>query len=145
MGTGLLPLEGLPDLVEYMLGKTPFPVGSWACMLFKNSVDVTPDTVYGDLVECDFGGYARVTLNPSTWTTPTLVGGLIQTSYGVTPLLWTATSGATNVIYGYALIDPAVNLIRQIERFDSCDQFTITPGAQFSLLPYYQQPARVCV
>lgn len=140
----LCPNEGLPFLASYLLGILPFPAGAWQLMLFKNAVNPTELTVYADLVECDFTGYARVTLTPSSWVTPVVVVDRAETHWGSVPVLWTSTAPPTNTIFGYALVDPVLLVIMMIEQFSTCDQFTINPTAQFSLVPNYTLVSKLC-
>lgn len=128
----VFPNEGLPDLLEYWLGSMANDFAQWQMMLWKN--DLTPDqnTVYSSLEEAEFGGYSRVTINPSYWTTPVIEDDEAVSTWKEVPTTWNVTSG-TETIYGYALITPTDSQIRSVERF--AEPVLVSTGGIIGVLP----------
>lgn len=85
-------------------------------MLFKNNLSVNGNTQIGDLVECDFDGYAAVAAQTfaAAYVGP---DGKIQIS---APSVLFGDTGATtpNTIYGWALVNAGKTALYYVEKFD---------------------------
>lgn len=70
-------------------------------VLFQNDIEVTPNTVYGDLTLADFGGYA-----PQLITWGAVRKDECRSEMLAVPMVFTATgTPLPQTIYGYAIID----------------------------------------
>ncbi len=115
----VIPNEGKPDLLAFLLGQTANTFADWLLMLWQNSsLSPGPATVYANLTECTFPGYSRVTLTKNLWSVPGIVSDQAVSSWtGATPT-WTNT-GAAQPCYGYAFITPTASKIVMIQQWDS--------------------------
>lgn len=128
-----LPNESLPSLLSYWIGKSSNAFAAWELMLWSNSAySPSQGSVFGDLVEATFGGYARFTLTQPTWTSPTVISDKAVSTYGVTPLSWTVTS-SPQTLYGYAIITPSSSKIIAIQAFDAA--IPLVTGGILGVLP----------
>lgn len=144
MPAGVLPDEGIGDQLEYILKRTISGVLPWQLILFKN--DVTPDaaTVLADLEEATFTGYGRVDLIRDTWTVPTVDDGCAVSTWGDYPVEWWVTGGLPETLYGYAMIDSTLEVIRFVQRFDEEDIVPLEIGSRVLLLPTYTLTSGEC-
>ena len=67
--------------------------------LYSTNVTPVDASTAGSFTECSFTGYVPYTLTRSTWNNAATVSSEAQTSYGSTPLAWTA--GSSQTVYGY--------------------------------------------
>lgn len=127
------PNEGLADQLDYLLSAPIVGVPPWYLILWSNP-DLVPDqaTVYADLVESVWYGYARYTLTRDGWTAAVIDGDVAVSTYGTSPLQWTPM-GTGEPVYGYAIVTPVDPVIRIIEPFPS--PVTVVPGVQIGVLP----------
>lgn len=129
------PNEGLQkQLNDILKGAIP-GAPNLHLILWKNDLYPGPHTVVADLVECTWGGYLPVTLTRSLWSDAVLSGDRAVSQWGTVPIVWSATTGPNEVVYGYAMIDQTAGVIRYIQRFDPPDIRLVTPGGIFSLVP----------
>jgi len=128
----VLPNEGLPALLDYMIRATISGVVDWELMLWTN--DITPDqgTVYADLTEATFTGYSRPTITRGTWTAPAVSADHAVSTYDSVPISWSCSAGSETV-YGYALVTVTSPVIRFVERF--AVPAVMSPGAVLAVLP----------
>ena len=136
----VLPNEGLPDLLDYMIRATISGVLDWELMLFVNDIVPDQDTVYADLVEASLTGYSRVTLSRGTWTSPVIVSNRAVSTYGTTPISWSITGGSETV-YGHALVTPSSPVIRFVERWTT--PVAVSPPGVLAVLPRITQTTEV--
>lgn len=144
MADGVLPNEGIGALLEYQLS-APIPgVLPWELWFWVN--DIVPDytTVLADLIEASWGGYSRATLDRSGWSVPTVSAGCARSQWAADPLSWTVTSGPLETIYGYALVDRAVGVIRGIQRLADDDIQALVIGATVSIVPEFTLTSAAC-
>lgn len=144
MPAGLMPTEGVGEMCEYILKRPIVGVLPWQLRLFKNNLTPSPTTVLANLVEADFPGYVRATLDRDAWTVPTVSGGCAVSTWGTVPLEWLVTGGPVQTIYGYAFVDATVNKLRFIQRFDPEDISPLEVGAVVKLLPRYTLTSAEC-
>lgn len=144
MPAGLLPSEGIGDLLEYMIKRAISGVLPWELRLFKNDLTPTPATVLADLTEANFGGYSRLTMTRATWTTPTVVSGCAHSNWDTVATVWDVTAGPSQTIYGYAYVDASLGVLRFIQRFDSGDIHPVVIGSKITLLPQITLTSAEC-
>lgn len=86
-------------------------------MLFANNLDITPSTVYADLVPATFDGYAP---QDNTWLPAALQESEeIARIQGETVEFAATGSTTPNIVYGWALVtsggSPAIRLVKKLE------------------------------
>lgn len=145
MPSGILPDEGIALQLECILKRTVAGISPWSLILWTNDITPTFATVLADLTEATFLGYTRVTLDRSTWTTPTVHDGCAHSTWGTDAIVWNVTGGPVETLYGYAMIDPTMNVIRFVQRFDAEDIAPIILGGKVLLLPEYTLTSAECV
>lgn len=113
----VLPNQGLPSLLRWMLKSAIVGVPDLVFTLWTN--DITPDqeTVYDDLVIATFGGFQEGNLTRAGWSNPVVVDGEAVSVWGVDPISYTVTQGPQTV-YGWAGYNPDTLDLVLIERFD---------------------------
>lgn len=131
-GRIVLPDEGIADLLSYMLSSTITGVLDWLLILYQDPVDPTYATVMGDLNECTFAGYSRLTLTRSLWQTPTVFEGVATSVWDTSPLGYINTGSAQDVA-GYAIIRPGTEVIRFVQELDT--PVTLGTGQTLPLWP----------
>lgn len=107
----VIPLVGQRRLLIYLI-ESAGP--NMRVVLFKNNVDIDHSTIWVNLEEADFSGYARQEIN---WGTPYVPGPYAAVSGE--PVYFIHDGGpVSNVIYGYAIIDQASNTVLYGDNFD---------------------------
>lgn len=144
MPAGFIPDEGATIPLAAWLKDTSPILLPWKLVLWVNDITPTNTVVWGDLTEATFGGYSRVTLTRSTWTSPTLTDECVSSQWGSSPFVWMNTGSSTPTIYGWAMLDDIAGQLRFIQRFDSDDIGPLNPGGRFSLLPRITQTNAPC-
>lgn len=133
----VLPNEGLSQQLADIV-KTPISGRlPWQLLLWINDIVPTQTTVLADLHSASFSGYSEVTLTRSVWTDPVIDTNRAVSYWGTLPITWISSGGPTQTIYGYAMYDAALGVIRSVQRFFPADIRTVSPGGAFSLLPAY--------
>lgn len=100
----VLPNQGLPYLLSWMLripGGDELP---WRLHLFTDDVEPVPESVFGDFTKAIFGGYSPAELARENWEAPALVDDAAVSTYTDTPITWTCLTGPETV-YGYLVTD----------------------------------------
>jgi hypothetical protein len=110
------------------------PSGPW--ILFSNDITPDIDTVFADLVEADFGGYARVGF--AGWSAPFMnPDDHAQAEHPF--VVWTHDGGDANDVYGWAYctldLDSEIDKLLFIERFPDGPVTLDTAGQQLRLDP----------
>jgi hypothetical protein len=144
MPNGILPDQGIGAQLEYILKSSITGVLPWELWLWINDLEPDNTTVLEDITEATFGGYHRVTLQRSQWTSPTVNEGCATSYAGTVPIVWTVGTSSPQTIYGCAYVDRSSNLLRYIQRFDDGDIITTEIGMEFSLLPQYTLTSAAC-
>jgi hypothetical protein len=144
MPDGILPDEGSADQLEYILQRPISGVMSWSLMLWVNDIEPDSDTVLGDLEEADFDGYSRVTLDRDMWTTPDVHDGCAESTWGTDAIVWHVGPDPDQTVYGYAMVDRTVGVIRFVQRFDDADIEPLEQDTDFKLLPQYTLTSAPC-
>lgn len=128
----VLPTEGLNFLLDFLTGRELVTDFVLELFLFTNDVQPTRDTKFVDLAEATFGGYARVTIDPTQWTLAVVVNDKVYTQWGASPTQWTVTS-APQTLYGYGIVEQADEKLLTVGRFASPRVLTV--GATPEVLP----------
>jgi len=140
----LLPNEGIAQQLASILS-APIPgLLPWTLILWVNDITPDADTVLGDLVEATFPGYARATLSRADWTVPVVHSGCAHSTWGTDPILWFVTGPTSDVVYGYAMVDLILGVLRTVQRFDNADIQPLAPGQRIALLPEYTLTSAPC-
>lgn len=88
--------EGALNVLTAALGSSPTLV----LRLFSNNVTISDSTVFSDLTECSFAGYAAVS---PAWPAPSLTAGVAGT---LSPsATFTYSGGTSTTIYGAYITD----------------------------------------
>lgn len=95
--------------------------------LFTNNVTITNSTVFANLTEAAWTGYARVTVG--ALNTATIVGGRASTTPTVQPTFTNGSAGGVT-FYGWFLLDLSGNILIAAVNFGST---TIPAGLTFAL------------
>lgn len=80
---------------------------NWTLKLYKNNYTPVGTSTAANFTEADFSGYSAKTLTYSSWTTASSVSNVAKTTYA--DQTW--TSGSTQTVYGYYVVDASGNLI----------------------------------
>lgn len=131
----ILPNEGKPDLLAYMIKQTISGVNPWSLRLFQN--DLTPDanSVEASFEEADWDGYAAVTMERALWTEPTIDNDTAKSTWKTTPTVWTNEDEEEVTVYGCYYTDDDAGVVRGAFRFDT--PAVIPVGLQLSVLPAF--------
>ena len=135
MPAGLLPDEGIGDLLAYWTSTPISGVADWYLMLWVNDIQVNSDTVLADLEEATWAGYSQKILNRSNWSEPEVEGGCATTQWGTESIVWYVGDGEPQTNYGVAYVDPTTSRVRFVQRFDDDDIAPVEVGGKFLLLP----------
>ena len=132
---------GIPMLLEWMLQLPIVGLSDMELVLFQDELDPDCTVAWDDLTECDFTGYARVTLNRASWQAPTVVGCCGIMLYGEEPISWTNTGSAQNV-GGYGFIFPTGPVLVCIQALS--DIIELPPFGTLSIRPQFTLTSGVC-
>lgn len=135
MPDGLSPTEGVGALLDYILIASLPGVLPWQMVLWVNDITPTVGTTFSDLQEATFGGYRRFTLDRELWTPAEVSAGCARSQWGLGPIEWVPYSGPLETVYGYALYDATMNVLRWVQRFDPADVRPIAIGRPLRVLP----------
>jgi len=110
---------------------TRVPFEAFEMHLFQNNVQFDENTVIGDLVECDFDGYA---FQAPAWNPAGQVG--LEDAALAPALTWTAGAGlaAPQSCYGYYFLNDDGDLSLG-ETFEDGPIVMTTPGQELVLYP----------
>lgn len=126
----LVPKEGrLADLEDLRSGG----LSDSRVVLFSNNLTPDSDTVYADLTQPTWDGYAAAVI--SAWSVPALDASGIAYMVAA-PTSWTKTDAGSANAYGYAIVD-ADDKIRAVERFTSPPR-VVDQGVPFTLTATYR-------
>lgn len=113
----VLPNQGLPDWLTWLLITSNEVVPDLVFMLWGNDLVPDQETVKADLVPSTFAGFQERWLHRATWTVPVIDTGKAVSTYGVTPLEFTLTANPQTV-YGWAGYSYATLRLMLVERFE---------------------------
>lgn len=133
MATIVMANTGTPILLNYLLQRTANNYPDWLLMLWTNSsLFPTPATVYADLSEATFTGYARQTIIHAGWGAPAIISSTFARSTYGSLFSWTNT-GSAQPIYGYAVITPSPFTLIYCQKFDA--PAPMDPGGTLQFSP----------
>jgi len=130
----ILPNEGLPDQLGYILRAPISGVVPWELRLWTNDLVPEQATILSELVWATFPGYFPVTMDRNAWTVPVVEDDVAVSTWGGLPVMWT-NGGTAQTVYGYAAVDVLVGVLRIVERF--ADPVAVESGGQIGVLPRY--------
>lgn len=130
----VLPNEGLPSLLAWMLRDDTSALPSNTLILYANDLTPTQSTVYADLTHATFTGYSPETIDRASWTSPVIDSDHAVSTWNTTPIVW-LVSGGSETIYGYAVVTPSSPVILWVERFAS--PIAVSAGGALALLPRF--------
>lgn len=90
--------QGMPDVP-----------GGGVLRLYKNNPSPAPSkgSSLGDFTQCDFPGYAGVTLASSTWAAASVGSNVASSTYGAAVAFTRSSTGAPQTVYGAYLTNAA--------------------------------------
>lgn len=110
----VVPDEGEVSLLDMLVDGDGF--SSVRIRLYKNNLTPDEDTVYGDMTECDFSGYAQVTPSFGAASVVSHKGKIVDSA----ARNFTHNGGGTsNTVYGYYVVDSTGTRLLWVERFAS--------------------------
>jgi len=113
----VIPNEGLPYLLDWMLRHTGSDPPNLVFTLWTNDIVPEQDTVFADLDRATFVGFTERVMLRSGWTDPVMVGDNAVSTWGVAPFEWVVAANP-EVIYGWAAYHPGSLKLVIVERFD---------------------------
>lgn len=130
----VLPNQGLPDLLDWMIRHTGGDPPDLVMTLWTNDIVPGQLTTFSSLVRASFTGFFEVVLTRSGWTAPVQLGPRAFSTWGTTPTEWTLTANPVTV-YGWAAYNPGPLRLVIVERFDAPRPLSI--GDTFGVLPTF--------
>jgi hypothetical protein len=117
-------IDALTDLVN---GET------WKWVLFSNNITPALTTVWANLTECTFPGYARIN---SAYASPAIAGAVDGAQSLHAQITFTCTGGGSaQNVYGYALIDTVGPKIIFAAQIPSAPKVMLNNGDAVLLTP----------
>jgi hypothetical protein len=144
MPNGILTDLGAATPLKFWLSQSIAGVIDWQLRLFKNDYVPVDGTLLSNLTEPTFGGYTRVTLTRSMWTSPVVTAGCAVSTWGTDPYIWYVTASPLDTIYGWCMVDTVAGELRWVQRFDDADIAPLELGARFLLLPTITMTSAAC-
>ena len=135
MPNGIVPDESLAECLSSILNSAAALLIPWEALLFVNDFTPTGAVTLADLVEPSWASYTRRTLTPEQWSAPTTFDGYARSQWSLDPVEFPNAASAAETVYGYAIFDPGLNLLRHCERFDPDDIRLIEAGGSVRLVP----------
>lgn len=142
MPAGVFVDEGLGRGLKWLLDNPDTALVPWELLLFVNDLEPDEDTVLADIEEPTWGGYARVTLDPATWTAPFLEAHEVRSDYGTEPVEFANDGGPTETPHGFGIFDPGNGVLVYAERFDAGDIAPVADGESKFILPRVTRRSR---
>lgn len=111
----VIPDDGKTIWLDWMLGNGVFTTATVS--LFSNNVTVVAASVVTDFTVATFVGYADVTVSQSDWGASAMVGG-VAVSVSTTTPEYTCTGGASQVVFGWIMVDDTSGVMIAGQNFD---------------------------
>jgi len=144
MPIGLIPAEGaIVPGAAWLRDTSPILV-PWKLVLWVNDLEPTKSTVWADVTEASWAGYARVTLTRSMWSPVLVDDECVGWSWGSVPYVWTNTGSGTPTNYGWTMFDDVLSRLLFIQRFDETEIGPLAAGGKFKLLPRITSTNSAC-
>lgn len=113
-------------------GAVSFPTNDWVMLLFVNDHTVTDaDQDVTALEEASWSGYARKSVNATTWVSQPVAGHIAQ-ELAPAFLQFDNTGGPTETVFGYAILDGSSALV-MAESFSGGTD--VATGGSFKVKP----------
>jgi hypothetical protein len=125
----LIPNNGEGDALSYFVNKSA--PQNLVLKLFKNDKTPAEGDVAADYTECDFAGYASVTLTGANWTVTE--GAPSSASYA--QQVFTNTGAVAQSVYGYYLVRASTGRIAYAERFTGAPFVVQNVGDEIKITP----------
>jgi hypothetical protein len=116
---------------QWSLGNGAFTVA--VVSLFKSNTTVVAASVPGDFTIATFPGYADVNVSQVDWGVSAIVGGVAISVSATTPV-YTHTGGASQLVYGWIMVDDVSGDILAGQNFDA--PRNMTGGGTETLDPF---------
>jgi hypothetical protein len=126
-----IPTEGEIRLLKIMLQLTA-KTDNYYLHLYRTNYAPGATTNKSSFTEAIFSGYSVMTLTRANWSTPVIVAGKGESSYGSQALSWTCGS-VGDTIYGYWVEDASDGTVLWAEQFSTArvlaqnDVLNLTP------------------
>lgn len=124
---GVIPLVGVCPQFDQWLAATVGTISDLQLILWVNDYVPGPATVYADLEQPTDPAYGGRPIDPAAWQPAVIEGDGAQAYYGSSPQIYPAVSAAVTV-YGYALVDPAGDVVRYVERLNPVMALAVGDG-----------------
>ncbi len=128
----VLPDQGLPDLLDWMIRRTGGDPPDLVFTLWTNDITPTQATVFTDLTRASFTGFFEMVMTRAGWTAPAIVSDQAVSTWKTAPTNWTLTALPVTV-YGWAAYNPGTLKLVIVERFDTPRALAI--GDTIGVLP----------
>ena len=125
----LIPNNGEGDALSYFVNKSA--AQNLVLKLFKNDKTPAEGDVAADYTECDFAGYASVTLTGANWT----VTEGAPSSAAYAQQVFTNTGAVAQSVYGYFLVRASSGRIAYAERFTGAPFVVQNAGDEIKITP----------
>ena len=122
------PDEGLSDWITRM------QASNLSLRLYQNNVTPDRDTVFADLTESSFTGYAAVAIASGDWTNLAIAAHVLRSV--ASPKTFTNSGGAAQDVYGYFVTEPATGRIMAVARFDLAPVSIAALGGTVVVTPF---------
>jgi len=113
----VLPNEGLPDWLLWMVKDTAGGLPDLVFTLFTNDIEPDQATTFADLDRATFGGFQEQIMSRADWISPTIDDDKAVSQWGTVPTEFTVTSDPQEV-FGWAAYNPGPLRLMIVERFD---------------------------
>lgn len=130
----VLPNQGLPDLLDWMIRHTGGDPPDLVFTLWTNDITPTQATVFTDLTRASFTGFTERVMTRSGWTAPVVSSNAARSTWGTVPTNWTLTALPVT-IYGWAAYNPGPLRLVIVERFDTPRALGV--GETIGVLPQF--------
>ena len=107
--------------------------GSPLLGLFTNNYTVVDSTLFSNLTEAVFTGYARVTLTYSSWVSLGVSSAIGTIAFPT--VTFTNNSGSAVNLYGYFVLDPSATYLLSAGNLASAPVSIGASGGTYSLIP----------
>lgn len=144
MAEGIVPNEGLARGLKWLIDNPDTQLFAWELVLFVNDLTPGAGTVFADLVEPSWGGYARFPLTPADWGEPIVAEDAARSTWGLNPVEFVNVAGPTQTVFGVGYYDPAFGVLRYCQRFDPGDIRPVAAGESVVIVPQFSRLGAPC-
>lgn len=127
----VIPDAGKLQWEDWMLGNGAFTTATVS--LFKSNTPITDTSVTGDFTIATFPGYSDVTIAQSDWGAPAITAH-VAISVSTTTPTYTHTGGASQIVFGWIMVDDVSGTMLCGQTFDA--PRNMTGGSTETLDPF---------